>query len=94
MRQNCWAVLLHSGLWSQLQVAKSGLYIAYALPIMSCITLARKTFVKGPFSLCSFGLITGWVAVLWVVIFTILFYLVVAYPITKDTLNYIMGNLK
>ena len=69
-------------------IATIGLYIAYALPILCRITLARRTFVKGPFNLGSFSLFIGWIAVLWVATITVLFSLPVAYPITKDTLNY------
>lgn len=73
---------------AMVSIATIGLYIAYALPILFRITLARKTFVKGPFHLGIFSLIIGWLAVLWVITITVLFSLPVAYPITKDTLNY------
>jgi amino acid transporter len=73
---------------AMVSIATIGLYIAYALPILFRITLARKTFAKGPFNLSRFSLFVGWVAVLWVVTITVLFSLPVAYPITKDTLNY------
>jgi len=73
---------------AMVSIATIGLYIAYALPILFRITLARKKFVKGPFNLGRFSLLIGWVAVLWVVTITVLFSLPVAYPITKNTLNY------
>eukprot|EP01018_Ginkgo_biloba_P028201 Gb_25394 [translate_table: standard] len=73
---------------AMVSIATIGLYIAYALPILFRITLARTTFVKGPFNLGRFSLFVGWVAVLWVATITILFSLPVAYPVTKDTLNY------
>lgn len=73
---------------AMVSIATIGLYIAYALPIFFRITLARKTFVPGPFNLGRFGMIVGWIAVLWVTTITVLFSLPVAYPINKDTLNY------
>lgn len=69
-------------------IAVIGLYIAYALPIFFRVTLARKSFVPGPFNLGRYGIIIGWVAVLWVITISILFSLPVAYPITDQTLNY------
>lgn len=73
---------------AMVSIATIGLYIAYALPIFFRVTLARKSFVPGPFSLGRYGVLVGWIAVLWVVTITILFSLPVAYPVTKDTLNY------
>lgn len=73
---------------AMVSIATIGLYIAYALPIFFRVTLARKTFVQGPFNLGRYGIIVGWVAVLWVTTITVLFSLPVAYPVTKDTLNY------
>ncbi|XP_058769217.1 amino-acid permease BAT1 homolog [Vicia villosa] len=64
------------------------LYIAYALPIFFRVTLARKSFVPGPFNLGRYGIVVGWIAVIWVVIISILFSLPVSYPITIETLNY------
>ncbi|WJX21318.1 Mitochondrial branched-chain amino acid (BCAA) aminotransferase [Trifolium repens] len=64
------------------------LYIAYALPIFFRVTLARKSFVQGPFNLGRYGIIIGWIAVIWVVLISILFSLPVSYPITIETLNY------
>ncbi|XP_073108695.1 amino-acid permease BAT1 homolog isoform X1 [Elaeis guineensis] len=73
---------------AMVSIATIGLYIAYALPIFFRVTLARKTFVPGPFNLGRYGILVGWVAVLWVATITVLFSLPVAYPVTKDTLNY------
>ncbi|XP_057424562.1 amino-acid permease BAT1 homolog [Lotus japonicus] len=64
------------------------LYIAYGLPIFFRVTLAQKRFVPGPFNLGSYGVIVGWIAVLWVVTISILFSLPVSYPVTIETLNY------
>ena len=69
-------------------IATIGLYIAYAIPIFFRVTLAAKQFVPGPFNLGRYGVIVGWVAVLWVVTISILFSLPVSYPITIETLNY------
>ncbi|KAJ4974705.1 hypothetical protein NE237_007879 [Protea cynaroides] len=73
---------------AMVSIATIGLYIAYAIPIFFRVTLARKSFVHGPFNLGRFGILVGWVSVLWVATITVLFSLPVAYPITKDTLNY------
>ncbi|XP_010241137.1 PREDICTED: amino-acid permease BAT1 homolog isoform X3 [Nelumbo nucifera] len=73
---------------AMVSIATIGLYIAYALPIFFRVTLARKSFVPGPFNLGRYGVLVGWVAVLWVSTITVLFSLPVAYPVTKDTLNY------
>ncbi|TKY50895.1 Amino-acid permease BAT1 [Spatholobus suberectus] len=69
-------------------IAVIDLHIAYALPIFFRMTLAQKHFVPGPFNLGRYGIIVGWVAVLWVVIISILFSLPVSYPITIETFNY------
>ncbi|KAL0906763.1 hypothetical protein M5K25_025282 [Dendrobium thyrsiflorum] len=73
---------------AMVSIATIGLYIAYALPIFFRITLARKSFIPGPFNLGRYGTLVGWVAVIWVAIITVLFSLPVAYPISRDTLNY------
>ncbi|KAJ1382937.1 Amino acid/polyamine transporter I [Sesbania bispinosa] len=73
---------------AMVSIATIGLYIAYALPIFFRVTLARKHFVPGPFNLGGYGVIVGWVAVIWVVAISILFSLPVSYPITIETLNY------
>lgn len=81
---------------AMVSIATIGLYIAYALPIFFRVTLARKSFVPGPFNLGRYGVLVGWIAVLWVMTITVLFSLPVAYPITKDTLNYtpvVVGGL-
>lgn len=69
-------------------IATIGLYISYALPIFFRVTLGRKSFVCGPFHLGKFSILIGWIAVLWVAVITVLFSLPVAYPVTKNTLNY------
>jgi amino acid transporter len=69
-------------------IAIIGLYIAYVTPIVFRVTLGRKSFIPGPFNLGKYSLLIGWISVLWVVVIVVLFSLPVAYPITKDTLNY------
>ncbi|KAF8696846.1 hypothetical protein HU200_036485 [Digitaria exilis] len=73
---------------AMVSIATIGLYISYALPILFRVTLARKHFSPGPFNLGRYGVLVGWVAVLWVATITVLFSLPVTYPVTKDTLNY------
>ncbi|KAL2324144.1 hypothetical protein Fmac_023202 [Flemingia macrophylla] len=73
---------------AMVSIATIGLYIAYGLPIFFRVTLARNHFVPGPFNLGRYGMIVGWVAVLWVLTISILFSLPVSYPITIETLNY------
>ncbi|XP_024193801.1 amino-acid permease BAT1 isoform X1 [Rosa chinensis] len=73
---------------AMVSIATIGLYIAYALPIFFRVTLARKSFIPGPFNLGRYGILVGWIAVLWVAIISVLFSLPVAYPISNETLNY------
>ncbi|KAE9450966.1 hypothetical protein C3L33_17122, partial [Rhododendron williamsianum] len=73
---------------AMVSIATIGLYIAYALPIFFRITLARKSFTPGPFNLGRYGVLIGWIAVLWVATISVLFSLPVSYPITDQTLNY------
>ncbi|KAL1568388.1 Mitochondrial branched-chain amino acid (BCAA) aminotransferase [Salvia divinorum] len=73
---------------AMVSIATIGLYIAYALPIFFRVTLARKSFSPGPFTLGRYGVVVGWTAVLWVATIAVLFSLPVEYPITKETLNY------
>ncbi|KAK6921690.1 Amino acid/polyamine transporter I [Dillenia turbinata] len=73
---------------AMVSIATIGLYIAYALPILFRVTLACKSFIPGPFNLGRYGIIVGWVAVLWVITISVLFSLPVAYPVTKDNFNY------
>ncbi|KAK4841349.1 hypothetical protein QYF36_003069 [Acer negundo] len=73
---------------AMVSIATIGLYIAYAFPIFFRVTLARKSFIPGPFNLGSYGILVGWISVLWVATISVLFSLPVAYPITSETLNY------
>ncbi|KAH9609049.1 hypothetical protein KSS87_007663 [Heliosperma pusillum] len=73
---------------AMVSIATIGLYIAYALPIFFRVTLARKSFVPGPFHLGRYGVLVGWIAVLWVITISFLFSLPVSYPISGATLNY------
>ncbi|VFQ99335.1 unnamed protein product [Cuscuta campestris] len=73
---------------AMVSIATIGLYIAYALPIFFRVTLARKSFRPGPFNLGRYGVLIGWVSVLWVGTISVLFSLPVAYPISAQTVNY------
>ncbi|CAO2167694.1 unnamed protein product [Urochloa humidicola] len=73
---------------AMVSIATLGLYIAYALPIFFRVTTARRSFVPGPFHLGKYGLVIGWVAVIWVAFVTVLFSLPVAYPVQQDNFNY------
>lgn len=73
---------------AMVSIATIGLYIAYALPIFFRVTLARKSFTPGPFNLGRYGVLVGWIAVLWVVTISVLFSLPVSYPVSSQTLNY------
>ncbi|XP_023927082.1 amino-acid permease BAT1 homolog isoform X1 [Quercus suber] len=73
---------------AMVSIATIGLYIAYALPIFFRVTLAHKSFIPGPFNLGRYGILVGWIAVLWVATISVLFSLPVSYPITNETLNY------
>ncbi|XP_059649670.1 amino-acid permease BAT1 homolog [Cornus florida] len=73
---------------AMVSVATIGLYIAYAFPIFFRVTLARKSFIPGPFHLGRYGVVIGWIAVLWVATISVLFSLPVHYPIDDQTLNY------
>ncbi|KAK3136065.1 hypothetical protein QOZ80_5BG0427550 [Eleusine coracana subsp. coracana] len=69
-------------------VSTTALCITYALPTLFRITLARNCFVPGPFNLGRYGVLVGWIAVIWVATITVLFSLPVSYPVAKNTLNY------
>lgn len=73
---------------AMVSIATIGLYIAYALPIFFRVTLARNSFIPGPFNLGRYGILVGWIAVLWVVTISVFFSLPVSYPISTETLNY------
>ncbi|XP_021753962.1 amino-acid permease BAT1-like [Chenopodium quinoa] len=73
---------------AMVSIATIGLYIAYALPIFFRVTLARNSFIPGPFNLGRYGILVGWIAVLWVITISVLFSLPVAYPIDTENLNY------
>ncbi|KAJ0971588.1 hypothetical protein J5N97_019547 [Dioscorea zingiberensis] len=73
---------------AMVSIATIGLYIAYALPILFRVTVARISFTPGPFKLCQYSILIGWVSVIWVAFITVLFSLPVAYPVSRDTFNY------
>ena len=55
-----------------------GLYIAYAIPIY--LRIRSKTFQEGPWNLGALSKAIGWIAVLWVVLITLLFFAPQFYP--------------
>ncbi|RZC58099.1 hypothetical protein C5167_005402 [Papaver somniferum] len=73
---------------SMVSIATVRINISYAIPIFYRVTVAHKSFTRGPFNLGCYGTVVGWIAVLWVATITILFSLPVEYPITRDTFNY------
>ncbi|EEE55994.1 hypothetical protein OsJ_04742 [Oryza sativa Japonica Group] len=73
---------------AMVSIATLGLLIACALPVFFRVTTARRSFVRGPFHLGKYGVIVGWVGVVWVATVTVLFSLPVAYPVAKETFNY------
>ena len=73
---------------AMVSITTLGMYIAFALPIFFRVTTARNSFVQGPFHLKHYSLVVGWVAVLWVALVTVLFCLLVAYPVVGVNFNY------
>ncbi|TVU00739.1 hypothetical protein EJB05_53822, partial [Eragrostis curvula] len=73
---------------AMVSITTLGMYIAYALPIFFRVTTARKTFVPGPFHLGKYGVVVGWIGVIWVALVTVLFCLPVAYPVAVENFNY------
>jgi len=65
-----------------------GYQISYAIPIILRCTLARKTFVKGPFHLHAFSVPLGILSFLWLLFTSILFVFPTTTPVTADTMNY------
>ncbi|HXA31980.1 MAG TPA: amino acid permease [Acidimicrobiales bacterium] len=56
-----------------------GLYVAYVIPVFLRLR-AGSTFIAGPWNLGRWSAVIGWVAVLWVVIITILFFAPAFWP--------------
>ncbi|EFJ32323.1 hypothetical protein SELMODRAFT_85307 [Selaginella moellendorffii] len=74
---------------AMVSIATIGSCISYALPILFRVTIARNSFVPGPFHLGKFlGLVTGWISVVWVALITVLFCLPIVYPVTSKSFNY------
>jgi len=65
-----------------------GYQISYMIPILLRCTVARKTFVKGPFHLGAFSIPMGLAASLWLLFTSILFVLPSTEPVTSETMNY------
>ncbi|EFJ35714.1 hypothetical protein SELMODRAFT_438586 [Selaginella moellendorffii] len=71
-----------------LSIATISISVAYMIPILLRVTVARHSFVPGPLHLGKFSIVIGWLAVCWIMTITVLFCLPVAYPVTTETLNY------
>jgi amino acid transporter len=56
-----------------------GLYVAYVIPVFLRLR-AGSTFTAGPWNLGRWSAVIGWVAVVWVVIITILFFAPAFWP--------------
>ncbi len=65
-----------------------GFQISYAIPIFLRITAAKDTFVHGNFNLGKYGLVFGWISLLWLVFTSALFLFPVEFPITAENFNY------
>lgn len=65
-----------------------GLYISYGIPQLLRLTLARKTFKKGPFHLGILSIPIGWWGIFWCCFITVIFCLPSTYPVNSQTLNY------
>ena len=61
-------------------IATIGLYISYVIPSLLRITVARKTFQAGAFSLGALSVPIGLAAVLWVCFITVIFVLPTEFP--------------
>jgi len=68
-------------------IAVIGLYIAYLTPVF-LRRINPKAFKPGPWVLGKYGVVVGWIAVIWVIFIVILLMLPQASPITVKTFNY------
>jgi amino acid transporter len=71
----CLGFINLSALDAVFNVASIGLYISYTIPIFCRITIGRKHFVPGPFSLGKWAIPIGTVACLWVAFISVIFLL-------------------
>ncbi|OAD79505.1 hypothetical protein PHYBLDRAFT_139540 [Phycomyces blakesleeanus NRRL 1555(-)] len=62
--------------------------LAYLIPIALRLTVARKTFVRGPFHLGPFSDIINFSSCCWILLTSVLFICPTEYPVTADNMNY------
>ncbi|KAI9013801.1 amino acid permease-domain-containing protein [Phycomyces nitens] len=62
--------------------------LAYFIPIVLRLTVARKTFVRGPFHLGPFSDIINFSSCCWILLTSALFICPTEYPVTADNMNY------
>ncbi|CAO3679257.1 unnamed protein product [Umbelopsis ramanniana] len=84
----CLGFINLSALNAVFNVASIGLYISYTIPIFCRITIGRKSFVPGPFSLGKWAVPLGTVACLWVTFISVIFLFPSELPVTPLTMNY------
>lgn len=68
-------------------IAVIGLYIAYLTPVF-LRRINPKAFVPGPWVLGGYGVVIGWIAIVWVIFIVILLMLPQYSPITTLSFNY------
>ncbi|KAI9480465.1 MAG: amino acid/polyamine transporter I [Benjaminiella poitrasii] len=62
--------------------------LAYFIPISLRLTVARKSFQRGPFHLGPFSDIINFTSCFWILFTSILFVCPTQYPVTADNMNY------
>jgi amino acid transporter len=90
----CLGFINISALDAVFNVASIGLYVSYTIPIFCRITIGRKNFVPGPFSLGKWSVPIGAVACLWVSFISVIFLLYVYHSLSnKVRTGYLLTNL-
>ncbi|KAI7899513.1 amino acid permease-domain-containing protein [Cokeromyces recurvatus] len=62
--------------------------MAYFIPIALRLTVARKSFIPGPFHLGPFSDVINVISLCWILLTSILFVCPTEYPVTPDNMNY------
>lgn len=62
--------------------------LAFAAPLILRVTYARKTFRRGPFHLGRFSEPVAWVAVVWLLGTTWIYFWPLFWPVTVETMNW------
>ena len=68
-------------------IAVIGLYIAYLTPVF-LRRINPKAFKPGPWVLGGYGVVIGWIAIVWVIFIVIVLMLPQASPVTVKSFNY------